>query len=78
MSECRRGNRVRADGVVKKNALVEVGVEIGMIINVEANCKGKSFNMEDVHEQTHDKVIDLFQIDGRDKVLNNVCIYSVQ
>lgn len=78
MSECRRGDRVRADGVVQKNAIVEVGVEVGMIINVEANCKGKSFDMKDLQEQTQDKVIDLLQIDGRDKVLNNVCIYAVQ
>ena len=78
MSDCRQGMRVRADGLVRKNVKVEVGVEIGLMVNVETEPVGDEINKEDVEVQVREKVEDIFQIDGRDKVLTNVCIYNIQ
>ena len=78
MSDCRQGMRVRADGLVRKNVKVEVGVEIGLMVNVETEPVGDKITKEDVEVQVREKVEDIFQIDGRDKVLTNVCIYNIQ
>lgn len=73
MSDCRRGDRVPKNKSVVKNLKVEVGVEIGLIINVESE------NSEaQIKEQVTDTVMDLFEIDNKDKVLNGICIYDVR
>ena len=73
MSDCRRGDRVPKNKSIVKNLKVEVGVEIGLIINVESE------NSEtQIKEQVIDTVIDMFEIDNKDKVLNGICIYNVQ
>ena len=73
MSDCRRGDRIPKNKSIVKNLKVEVGVEIGLIINVESE------NSEDqIKEQVIDTVIDMFEIDNKDRVLNGICIYNVQ
>lgn len=73
MSDCRRGDRIPKNKSIVKNLKVEVGVEIGLIINVESE------NSEaQIKEQVIDTVIDMFEIDNKDKVLNSICIYNVQ
>ena len=73
MSDCRRGDRIPKNKSIVKNLKVEVGVEIGLIINIESE------NSEaQIKEQVIDTVVDMFEIDNKDKVLNGVCIYNVQ
>lgn len=73
MSDCRRGDRVPKNKSIVKNLKVEVGVEIGLIINVESE------NSEaQIKEQVTDTVMDLFEIDNKDRVLNGICIYDVR
>ena len=73
MSDCRRGDRIPKNKSIVKNLKVEVGVEIGLIINVESE------NSEaQIKEQVTDTVMDLFEIDKKDKVLNGICIYDVR
>lgn len=73
MSDCRRGDRIPKNKSIVKNLKVEVGVEIGLIINVEAE------NSEtQIKEQVVDTVTDMFEIDNKDRVLNGICIYNVQ
>lgn len=73
MSDCRRGDRIPKNKSIVKNLKVEVGVEIGLIINIESE------NSEtQIKEQVIDTVVDMFEIDNKDKVLNSVCIYNVQ
>ena len=73
MSDCRCGDRIPKNKSIVKNLKVEVGVEIGLIINVESE------NSEtQIKEQVIDTVIDMFEIDNKDKVLNGICIYNVQ
>ena len=73
MSDCRRGDRVPKNKSIVKNLKVEVGVEIGLIINVESE------NSEaQIKEQVIDTVVDMFEIDNKDRVLNGICIYNVQ
>lgn len=73
MSDCRRGDRIPKNKSIVKNLKVEVGVEIGLIVNVESE------NTEaQIKEQVIDTVTDLFEIDNKDKVLNSICIYDVR
>jgi hypothetical protein len=73
MSDCRRGDRIPKNKSIVKNLKVEVGVEIGLIINVESE------NSEaQIKEQVLDTVTDMFEIDNKDRVLNGICIYNVQ
>ena len=73
MSDCRRGDRIPKNKSIIKNLKVEVGVEIGLIINVESE------NSEtQIKEQVLDTVTDMFEIDNKDRVLNDICIYNVQ
>lgn len=73
MSDCRRGDRVPKNKSIVKNLKVEVGVEIGLIVNIESE------NTEtQIKEQVIDTVTDLFEIDNKDKVLNGICIYDVR
>ena len=73
MSDCRRGDRIPKNKSIVKNLKVEVGVEIGLIINVESE------NSEaQIKEQVIDTVVDIFEIDNKDRVLNGICIYDVQ
>jgi hypothetical protein len=73
MSDCRRGDRIPKNKSIVKNLKVEVGVEIGLIINVESE------NSEaQIKEQVIDTVIDMFEIDNKDRVLNGICIYDVR
>ena len=73
MSDCRRGDRIPKNKSIVKNLKVEVGVEIGLIINVESeNSETK------IKEQVLDTVTDMFEIDNKDRVLNGICIYNVQ
>lgn len=46
------------------------------IVNVKH--KGGTVDLNDLQEQVKEKVTDLLNIDGRDKVLNNICIYGIQ
>lgn len=78
MNDCRLGKRVAVDGSGVKEVIVELGVEIGLMTTVELNCDKGEINFPELQEQVKEKVIDMFDIDGRDKVLNNVCIYAVQ
>lgn len=78
MNECRRGTRRSVNGTGYKDTLVEVGVEVGLMTIVNAKHKGDTVNLDDLQEQVKEKVIDLLNIDGRDKVLNNICIYGIQ
>lgn len=78
MSECRRGNRIPIKGSIRKNTLVEVGAEVGFITNVEVKFNNGVVDKQDLHQQVKEKIIDILDIDGRDKVLTNVCIYSIQ
>ena len=55
MSDCRRGDRIPKNKSIVKNLKVEVGVEIGLIINVESE------NSEaQIKEQVIDTVVDMF------------------
>lgn len=73
MSDCRRGDRIPKNKSIVKNLKVEVSVEIGLIINVESE------NSEaQIKEQVIDTVVDMFEIDNKDRVLNGICIYNVQ
>lgn len=73
MSDCRRGDRIPKNKSIVKNLKVEVGVEIGLIINIESE------NSEtQIKEQVLDTVTDMFEIDNKDRVLNGICIYNVQ
>lgn len=73
MSDCRRGDRIPKNKSIVKNLKVEVGVEIGLIINVESE------NSEaQIKEQVIDTVVDMFEIDNKDRILNGICIYNVQ
>lgn len=73
MSDCRRGDRIPKNKSIVKNLKVEVGVEIGLIINVESE------NSEaQIKEQVIDTVADMFEIDNKDRVLNGICIYNMQ
>ena len=48
------------------------------LMEVETKFKGNTVDLEDLEQQVKERVSDLFDIDGRDKVLNNVCIYAIQ
>lgn len=78
MNECRRGTRRSVDGTGYKDTLVEVGVEVGLMTIVNVKHKGGTIDQDDLQEQVKERVIDLLNIDGRDKVLNNICIYGIQ
>lgn len=78
MKACRRGVRTACDGTTSKSVKVEIGVEIGTIINVEASYKDNAINERDLKAKVQEKVEDIFDIDGRDKVLNGICIYAIQ
>ena len=78
MKACRRGARTAHDGTTPKPVKVEIGVEIGTIINVEASYKDNTINERDLKAKVQERVEDIFDIDGRDKVLNGICIYSIQ
>jgi chromosome condensin MukBEF MukE localization factor len=78
MNECRRGTRHSVDGTGYKDTLVEVGVEVGLMTIVNVKHKGSTIDQDDLQEQVKERVIDLLNIDGRDKVLNNICIYGIQ
>lgn len=78
MNECRQGTRHSVDGSGYKDTLVEVGVEVGLMTIVNVKHKGSTIDQDDLQEQVKERVIDLLNIDGRDKVLNNICIYGIQ
>lgn len=78
MNECRRGTRHSVDGTGYKDTLVEVGVEVGLMTIVNVKHKNGTIDQDDLQEQVKERVIDLLNIDGRDKVLNNICIYGIQ
>ena len=78
MNECRRGTRHSVDGTGYKDTLVEVGVEVGLMTIVNVKHKCGTIDQDDLQEQVKERVIDLLNIDGRDKVLNNICIYGIQ
>ena len=78
MNECRRGTRRSVNGTGYKDTLVEVGVEVGLMTIVNVKHKGGTIDQDDLQEQVKERVIDLLNIDGRDKVLNNICIYGIQ
>lgn len=78
MDVCRKGDRALVKGSIIKNIQVEIGVEIGLITNVDVCIENGIINQEHLQEQLTEKVIDLFYIDDKDKVLNNICIYNIQ
>lgn len=78
MNECRRGTRRSVDGTGYKDTLVEVGVEVGLMTIVNVKHKSGIIDHDDLQEQVKERVTDLLNIDGRDKVLNNICIYGIQ
>lgn len=78
MNECRRGTRHSVNGSGYKDTLVEVGVEVGLMTIVNTKHKGNTVDLDDLQEQVRERVTDLLNIDGRDKVLNNICIYGIQ
>ena len=78
MNECRRGTRHSVDGTGYKDTLVEVGVEVGLMTIVNVKHKSGIIDHDDLQEQVKERVTDLLNIDGRDKVLNNICIYGIQ
>ena len=78
MIECRRGDRIPIDGSTRENGTVEVGIEIGLMTKVEVKCKNGVVDSDSLQEELREKIIDIFDIDGRDKVLNNICIYGIQ
>lgn len=78
MSDCRQGARTLLSGKIRKDAKVEVGVEIGMILNIEALYVKGEFDKNDVETQVKEKISDIFHTNGRDKVLNNIHVYNIQ
>ena len=78
MCDVRRGTRVALDGRTIQKVTAEVGVEIGLMVNIEVTCFGDKIDKEDAETQIREKIIDIFNIDNRDKVLNNMTIYSIQ
>jgi hypothetical protein len=78
MSDVRRGARKSLDGKTTKKVTVEVGVEIGLMVDVEVTCFADKIDREDTEKQVTEKIIDIFNIDNKDKVLNNTTIYSIQ
>ena len=75
---CRQGKRIPVNGITHKDVTAEVGVEIGLMVNINVECFGDVVNKQDAEIQVKDKITDIFHIDGKDKVLNNVCIYAIQ
>lgn len=78
MDTCRKGDRALVKGSIIKKVQAEIGVEIGLITNVDVCIEDGIVNQEHLQEQLTEKVIDLFHIDNKDKVLNNICIYNIQ
>lgn len=78
MSDVRRGARKSLDGKTTRKVTVEVGVEIGLMVDVEVTCFTDKIDKEDAKKQVTEKIIDIFNIDNKDKVLNNTTIYSIQ
>ena len=78
MNVCRKGDRALLKGSIIKNVQVEIGVEIGLITNVDVKQDEENIDQKDLQMQLTEKVIDLFHIDGKDKVLNNICIYNIK
>ena len=78
MSDCRQGARYPKSGKICKHIKAEVGVEIGLMVDVEPDNWYKQPNKRELFALIKEKLIDLFNIDGLDKVLNNICIYEVQ
>lgn len=78
MCDVRQGTRVALDGRTIQKVTVEVGVEIGLMVDVEVTCFPDKIDREDAEKQVTEKIIDIFNIDNKDKVLNNVTIYSIQ
>lgn len=70
MNDARKGKRVSLNNP-KKAYKVEVGVEIGTIINLDCSEK-------DIYKEIEEKVIDIFHIDNQDKILNNIHVYNIQ
>lgn len=70
MNDARKGKRISLNNP-KKTYKVEVGVEIGTIINLECSEK-------DIYKEIEEKVIDVFHIDNQDKILNNIHVYNIQ
>lgn len=54
----------------------EIRVEIGLMVTINKPKDG--INSPEIKKQIQDKVEEIFNIDGRDKVLNGICIYSIQ
>jgi hypothetical protein len=78
MNVCRKGDRALLKGSIIKNVQVEIGVEIGLITNVDVKQDEENIDQKDLQTQLTEKVTDLFHIDGKDKVLNNICIYNIK
>lgn len=76
MIEARRGDRIPKDGTITKKVTVEVGAEVGLMVNVELDYKdGEPINLE---SEVTEKVVDILEIDGEDKVLNDIIVYGIQ
>jgi hypothetical protein len=78
MNVCRKGDRALLKGSIIKNVQVEIGVEIGLITNVDVKHDEENIDQKDLQTQLTEKVTDLFHIDGKDKILNNICIYNIK
>lgn len=78
MNVCRKGDRALLKGSIIKNVQVEIGVEIGLITNVDVKQDEENIDQKDLQTQLTEKVTDLFHIDGKDKILNNICIYNIK
>lgn len=78
MYNYRIGTSIPCDGSYYKRINVEVGIELGMILSVEAEVNDGKINLDSVKSELKEKIIDIFDIDNKDKVLNNICIYTIQ
>jgi len=78
MSEYRQGRRKAKHTSTYINTKVEIGVEIGLIINSEIKQSKDIIDENYIISQIKDYVIDLFNIDNKNRILNSIKIYNIQ
>ena len=71
------------DTAVKASHLIFKIESLEMLIDELENLESldeyySDFGDDNLQEELREKIIDIFDIDGRDKVLNNICIYGIQ
>lgn len=77
-NNCRRGKRTPIDGTTYKNVKVEVGAEIGLMLNAKAKYINGKLDIDYIESQVKDKLLDILYDGTKDVTINNSIIYSLQ